>query len=73
MGSSFCQRLAAGLFVARQNHGLHVRHAVLGEEHVLGAAQADAFGAELAGALASRGISALARTPNLPRNSSAQP
>jgi hypothetical protein len=40
-----------GLFVARQDHGLHVLDAVLGEEHVLGAAQADAFGAELAGGL----------------------
>ena len=49
MGSSFCERLAAGLLVARQNHRLHVRDAILGEEHVLGAAQADAFGAELAG------------------------
>ena len=39
------------LFVARQNHGLHVLDAVLGEEHVLGAAQADAFGAEAAGGL----------------------
>ena len=37
------------LFVARQNHGLHVRNALFGEEHVLGAAEADAFGAELAG------------------------
>jgi hypothetical protein len=34
-------------FVARQNHGLHVLDAILGE-HVLGAAQSQAFGAELA-------------------------
>ena len=44
---------------------------VLGEEHVLGAAQADAFGAERARLVASRGMSALARTPSL-RNGSAQ-
>jgi hypothetical protein len=41
------------------------------EEHVLGAAEADALGAELAGAFASRGVSALVRTPGV-RNSSAQ-
>ena len=50
-GQQLGQGLAAGLLVARQNHGLHVLDAVLGEEHVLGAAQADAFGAELAGRL----------------------
>ena len=48
MGSSFSSALRRDLLVARQNHGLHVRDAVLGEEHVLGAAQADAFGAERA-------------------------
>ena len=47
-GQQLRQRLAAGLLVLRQDHGLHVRDAILGEEHVLGAAQADAFGAELA-------------------------
>src|ERR1039457_1744215 len=47
-GEEFQQGLAAALFVARQNHGLHVLDAVLGEEHVLGATQSDAFGAELA-------------------------
>src|ERR1035437_4707464 len=47
-GEELQQGLAAALFVARQNHGLHVLDAVLGEEHVLGAAQSDAFGAELA-------------------------
>ena len=50
-GQQLQQRLAAGLFVARQNHGLHVLDAVFGEEHVLGAAESDAFGAELAGHL----------------------
>ena len=45
-GQQLLQRLPAGLLVARQNHRLHVRDAILGEEHVLGAAQADAFGAE---------------------------
>ena len=29
-----------------KDHRAHVRQAVLGEEHVLGAAQSDAFGAE---------------------------
>ena len=48
MGSSFCERLLAGLFVFGQNHGLHVRDAIGREEHVLGAAQPDAFGSELA-------------------------
>ena len=42
----FQQRLLTRLLVACQDHRLHVRNAVLGEEHVLGAAQADAFGAE---------------------------
>ena len=51
MGRSLSRALRRDLFVARQNHGLHVRDALLGEEHVLGAAQADAFGAELAGDL----------------------
>ena len=50
-GQQLGERLAAGLFVARQNHGLHVLDAILGEEHVLGAAQADALGAEPAGRL----------------------
>ncbi len=50
-GQQFGQGFAAGLLVARQNHGLHVLDAVLGEEHVLGAAQPDAFRAELAGSL----------------------
>ena len=45
-GQEFLQCFAAALFVARQNHGLHVFDAALGEEHVLGAAEADAFGAE---------------------------
>ena len=51
IGSSFSSALRRDLLVARQNHGLHVRHAILGEEHVLGAAQADALGAEAAGRL----------------------
>ena len=51
IGSSFARALRAGLLVARQNHRLHVREAVLGEEHVLGAAEADALGAERAGSL----------------------
>ena len=42
---------AAFLFVLRQDHRPHVLDAVAFEEHVLGAAQADALGAELAGPL----------------------
>ncbi len=42
------QGLAAILFGVAQDHGLHVRQPVLGEEHVLGAAQADALSAEAA-------------------------
>ena len=41
------QRLAARFLVARQNHRLHERQTIFGEEHVLGAAEADALGAEL--------------------------
>ena len=50
-GQQPLQGFAAGLFVARQNHGLHVLDAAFGEEHVLRAAEADAFGAEAAGGL----------------------
>ena len=46
MGSSFLQRAAAVLLVVRQNHRAHVRQTIFGEEHVLGAAESDAFGAE---------------------------
>ena len=45
-GQKLRQRLAPCLLVTRQNHGLHEWDAVLGEEHVLGAAQADTFSAE---------------------------
>ena len=48
-GQELLQRFAAGFFVARQNHLLHEGQAIFGEEHMLGAAEADAFGAELAG------------------------
>ena len=47
-GQQFLQRRAAILFVVGQNHGAHVRNLLLAEEHVLGAAQADAFCAERA-------------------------
>ena len=50
-GSSFFERVAAFLFVLGQDHRPHRLDAVALEEHVLGAAQADAFGAELAGPL----------------------
>jgi hypothetical protein len=49
--------------VVGQDHLAHGGDAVALEEHVLGAAQADALGAELAGPLgASAGVSALVRT-----------
>src|SRR5580700_5837234 len=45
-GKQLQQRLAPGLFITRENHGLHVRDALFGEEHVLSAAESDALGAE---------------------------
>ena len=47
----FQQRLFAALLIARQNHRLHQRDAVFGEEHMLCAAQPDAFRTELTGHL----------------------
>ncbi len=41
------QRLLAAGRVVRQDHLAHRRDALAAEEHVLGAAQADALGAEL--------------------------
>ena len=43
------ERRAARLLGAREDHLAHDRQPVLGHEHVLGAAEADALGAELAG------------------------
>jgi hypothetical protein len=54
-----------------QDHLHHVGQAVLGEEHVLGPAEADARAPKAKATLASRGMSALARTPSR-RISSAQ-
>ena len=50
-GQQLLERVAAVLLVVGQNHGAHVFDAVFGKEHVLGAAQADAFGAEQASLL----------------------
>src|ERR1019366_339491 len=47
-GKQFAQCIAAVFFGIGENHGPHVRQAVLGEEHVLGAAQPNPFGAERA-------------------------
>ena len=47
-GQELQQCLPPRLLVARQNHVLHVLDAALGEEHVLRAAQTDAFRAKLA-------------------------
>ena len=46
IGSSSCQRGAPARLVVGEDHLAHGADAVLLEEHVLGAAQADAFGAE---------------------------
>ena len=43
------ERLPAGTLVRREDHLLHHREALRGHEHVLGAAEADALGTELAG------------------------
>ena len=51
MRQELLQRDAAFLFVLRQNHRPHLLDALAFEEHVLGAAQADALGAELASPL----------------------
>ncbi len=45
----FLQRNPPVFFVVGQNHGLHVRDAVFGKEHMLGAAQADSLGSECPG------------------------
>ena len=50
-GQQLLEGFAAILLVVGQDHGAHVVDAVLGKEHVLGAAQADAFGAEEASLL----------------------
>jgi hypothetical protein len=50
-GSSFFQRLLARRLVVGEDHLAHREDAVALEEHVLGAAQADALGAEVASAL----------------------
>ena len=47
-GQQLVERDAPGRLVARQDHLLHDRQPVLRHEHVLGAAEADALGAELA-------------------------
>ncbi len=63
------ERLAPLLLGLGHDHRPHLRLAVRGHEHVLGAAEADALGAELAGALGVLGVSALARTPSVRRSS----
>ena len=50
-GQQLLERVAAVLLVVGENHGAHVLDAVFGKEHVLGAAEADAFGAEEDGLL----------------------
>ena len=45
-GQELLERGAAVLLGGGEDHGAHVLDAVFGEEHVLGAAEADAFGAE---------------------------
>ncbi len=50
-GQQLLERIAALLFVVGQDHGANVLDAAFGKEHVLGAAQSDAFGAEQASLL----------------------
>ena len=50
-GQQLLEGVAAVLLVVGQDHGAHVLDAVFGKEHVLGAAEADAFGAEQASLL----------------------
>ena len=50
-GQKLLERGAAIFLVVGEDHGAHVLDAVFGKEHVLGAAEADAFGAESAGLL----------------------
>ena len=65
------QRGAPVLLGLRHHHRAHLRLAVGGHEHVLGAAEADALGPELrAPSAASSGVSAFVRTPSR-RSSSA--
>ncbi len=45
-GQQFLERRAAVFFVVGENHGAHVRNFLLAEEHVLGTAKANAFGAK---------------------------
>ena len=47
-GQQLLESRAAILLVVGQNHGAHVLDAIFGKEHVLGAAEADALGAEQA-------------------------
>ena len=72
IGSSLASAARRRLLVVGEDHLAHGADAVLVEEHVLGAAQADAFGAEPTATRASFGVSALARTLSL-RAASAQP
>ena len=63
IGSSFASARSRPARVVGEDHLAHRVDAVALEEHVLGAAEADALGAELARDLARRrGVSALART-----------
>ena len=69
--SSSSAACSSSASVVGEDHPLHERQPVA-EEHVLGAAEADALGAELARPRASSGRSAFVRT-FIVRNSSAQP
>ena len=61
-GQQLGERGAAARLVVGQDHLAHGGDARGVEEHMLGAAQADALGAELARGAAVGGVSALART-----------
>ena len=47
-GQQLFERIAPFRLAVRQNHGAHVLNTAFGKEHVLGAAQANAFGSEQA-------------------------
>ena len=70
-GQQPVERRAACRFVVREDHLLHDREALLAEEHVLGAAEADPLRAELACLAASAGVSAFACTSS--RRTSSRP
>ena len=73
IGSSLASAARRACLVVGQDHLAHGEDALVLEEHVLGAAQADALGAELARGCARRPACRRWRAPSSVRTSSAQP